>query len=357
MAPVRCFFDVEIGGEPAGRVVFKLYEDTPKTSENFRALCTGEKGLGQTTGCPLHFKGSVFHRIIPGFMVQGGDFSSGTGTGGESIYGEKFEDENFNHKHEHAGLLSMANAGPGTNGSQFFITTVPTPHLDGKHVVFGEVIKGMNVVRQLEHTPTGANDRPKQECIIANCGELAEGEDDGIHPPADGDTYADWPEDYEGEKTPGSMLEVANAVRSIGNNYFKEKDYQNAVKKYDKALRYLTEGRTGVATEEERTGLNESTLSCYLNKAACNLQLKHYAAVVADCTNALAIDPQNVKGLYRRGQARCGLKEWTEAKKDLAEAAKLEPQNKAVHQELQRVTKLQQQWKEKQSKVYSKMFG
>ena len=145
----KVFFDVTIGGASAGRITIQLKADTPKTSENFRALCTGEKGTG-TQGKPLHFKGSKFHRVIPGFMAQGGDFTRGNGTGGESIYGNKFEDENFNHKHTGKGILSMANAGPGTNGSQFFLCFVKTPHLDGKHVVFGEVTDGVDVLDKLE---------------------------------------------------------------------------------------------------------------------------------------------------------------------------------------------------------------
>ena len=167
----KVFFDIEIDGEKAGRIVFGLFGETvPNTAENFRALCTGEKGVGNA-GKALHFKNSVFHRIIPGFMAQGGDFTNGDGRGGESIYGARFNDENFKLKHTKPHLLSMANAGPNTNGSQFFITFKETPWLDGRHVVFGEVIEGQDIVNELEKIGTGSGST-KKKAVIVDSGEL-----------------------------------------------------------------------------------------------------------------------------------------------------------------------------------------
>lgn len=169
MSRKKVFFDIAIDGKNAGRIVFELFNDvTPRTCENFRCLCTGEKSgsIGK-----LHFKGSIFHRIIPQFMCQGGDITNRNGSGGESIYGRSFADENFQIKHDIPGLLSMANAGPNTNSSQFFITLVPCPWLDGKHVVFGKVIEGMNVVREMENKGTSSG-AVKSSVVISNCGEL-----------------------------------------------------------------------------------------------------------------------------------------------------------------------------------------
>jgi len=181
----KVFFDVRIGGQATQRITFELYADiTPKTAENFRALCTGEKGVGRS-GKKLSYKGCGFHRIIPGFMIQGGDFTRGNGTGGESIYGNKFRDENFKKKHDRPYLLSMANAGPNTNGSQFFITTVTTPHLNGKHCVFGRVVDGDDVVRSMEKQGSSPTGKTKCKVVIADCGELkkekrkAEDKDEG----------------------------------------------------------------------------------------------------------------------------------------------------------------------------------
>ena len=220
----------------------------------------------------LAYKGSSFHRIIKGFMCQGGDFTAHNGTGGISIYGEKFEDENFELNHDRPGLLSMANAGPGTNGSQFFITTAATPHLNGKHVVFGRVIKGMGIVRTMENTPKGEQDKPLKDVIISDCGVLNAGEPDGVPIPVDGDIYEDYPEDLPNQEEPDSLLKIAIAIKSMGNDLFKTGKFKSSNSKYKKCLRYLDAIHPSPAdltelTIDQKKLIYSTKLSCLLNSA------------------------------------------------------------------------------------------
>ncbi|GJS99376.1 peptidyl-prolyl cis-trans isomerase CYP40-like protein [Tanacetum coccineum] len=296
------------GGDLEGRLVIELFVDkVPKTAENFRALCTGEKGIGPHTGVPLHLKGSCFHRVIKGFMIQGGDISARNGTGGESIYGLKFDDENFEVEHERKGMLSMANSGPNTNGSQFFITTTRTPHLNRKHVVFGKVIKGMGVVRSVEHTITGENDLPTLDVIIEDCGELAEGADDGVCDFfKDGDTYPDWPLDLDVKPEEVSWwMSAVDAIKTYGNEQFKKQEYKSALRKYRKALRYLD-----VCWEKEdidegggkTDSLRKTKSQIFTNSSACKLKLGDLKGSLLDADFALREIDDNVKALYRQGQ-------------------------------------------------------
>ncbi|CAL9039254.1 unnamed protein product [Musa banksii] len=334
----RSYMDVSIGGEVEGRIVVELFADVvPRTAENFRALCTREKGVGPHTGVPLHFKGSCFHRVIKGFMIQGGDISAGDGTGGESIYGLKFEDENFVLKHERKGMLSMANSGPNTNGSQFFITTTRTSHLDGKHVVFGKVLKGMGVVRSIEHTPVGDADCPTVDVVISDCGELPEGADDGVSNFfKDGDLYPDWPNDLDDKPTEVSWwMNAVDSAKTFGNDFFKKQDYKMALRKYRKALRYLDICWEKEEIDEEKSSLLRKTKSIILtNSSACKLKLGDLKGALLDADFALREREGNAKAYFRQGQAHMALNDVDAAVESFKKALELEPNDGGIKKEL-----------------------
>lgn len=332
--------------------------------ENFRALCTGEKGTGKR-GHSLHFKGCTFHRIIENFMIQGGDFTDFNGTGGESIYGEKFEDENFECKHSSAGILSMANAGPNTNGSQFFITLSDTPHLDGKHVVFGRVVKGLGVVNVLGKQKTDG-DKPVERCEIYDCGEFKPGESFNIVD-NDGtvDTYPQFPDDSDINFDKASMDELATVINNIkdaGNAFFKERDYSTAVKKYQKCLLYLSYIKDCGSTknikysDSDMNTLKNLTVSCLLNHALCSSKLGWSDRAISDCSKALELDNTNPKAYFRRGQAYNLSNDAAAARADLEKARELEPSDKGIQKELESVLRKIKAQREKEKKIYAKLF-
>ncbi|XP_018014269.1 peptidyl-prolyl cis-trans isomerase D [Hyalella azteca] len=380
----RVFLDITIGGEKVGRIVLELDSvQFPKTAENFRALCTGEKGTGKM-GHPLHYKGCTFHRVISNFMVQGGDFTNHDGTGGESIYGEKFEDEGFGMKHSGRGILSMANAGPGTNGSQFFITCTDTHHLDNKHVAFGQVLHGIGVVGVIEKTEV-MDEKPLQRVEIADCGELppdaAPGivEEDGTE-----DIYPQYPEDLPTSLLDlytapmNDLLEMLNKIKSSGNHFFKNQDYPEAIFKYRKCLCYMehVEGLSStpslppfskeppeprpepraLPSEEEQLELQSLRVSCLLNRALCFTKSGKTHAAVLDCDQVLSLDPSNAKALFRRGQALHLCKDFSSARESLEQARKIVPNDKAIVMELSAVNAKIKAAKDKEKAAYAKMF-
>ncbi|KAJ4133414.1 peptidyl-prolyl cis-trans isomerase cpr6 [Fusarium equiseti] len=360
----RVFFDLTVGGKPVGRITMELYADlVPKTAENFRALCTGEKGIGKS-GKPLHYKGSVFHRVIKQFMIQGGDFTAGDGTGGESIYGNKFDDEAFPIKHEKPFLLSMANAGPNTNGSQFFITTVPTPHLDGKHVVFGEVLNGKSVVRQIENLTTQSGDRPAKEAVIADCGELtgdAALAADVKQPDALGDPYEDFPDDCTETLDAVTVLKIAKASKDYGNTAFKSGNYSLGLDKYQKGLRYINEEpELDDQPQSIKDELEALRFSLNNNSALLSIKLEAWDDAARYASSALDVrgikEADRAKAYYRRGFANIHLKDEEAALRDLTEANKLAPNDSAITRELNAVRTKAAARAAKEKAAYKKFF-
>ncbi|OLL25587.1 Peptidyl-prolyl cis-trans isomerase D [Neolecta irregularis DAH-3] len=352
------YFDIAIEDRARGRVTMELFSDiVPKTAENFRALCTGENGIGKA-GKPLWYKGSVFHRVIKSFMIQGGDFTAGNGTGGESIYGEKFEDENFELKHDEPFLLSMANAGPATNGSQFFITTAKTPHLDEKHVIFGKVLKGKSLVRRIENLETSSQDKPSQKVTITNSGQFSD--QDIIED--DNDIYEDYPEDYTGDKSPQAIIKIAQDLKDRGTTHFKNGNFESALDIYSKGLRYLNEHPLKDDSIDEETWRQLCSLkfSLYANSALMAIKANLYKEGETYASSGLAVEGLNdldkSKLHYRRGLALTKLWEDEQALLAFNECLRLTPDDPIVQKEIAAVNKRKADLLKKQKAAYSKMF-
>lgn len=371
MARPKTYFDISIGGVPKGRIVFELYNDVvPKTAENFLKLCQGDSGMAKSKpDVPLSYKGSIFHRVIRDFMLQFGDFTNADGTGGESIYGEKFEDENFTLKHDKPFLLSMANAGPNTNGSQAFITCVPTPHLDGKHVVFGEVIQGKRLVRLIEHQQTDqGNDKPLKDVKIDDCGVLPNDYEvpaNAEETPTDqyGDNYEENLKDDSKVDTNDvkSVLKATELVKQIGTEQFKNQNYTVALEKYQKCDKFLKEYTPDDLSEEDLKKINELKVSLPLNIALCALKTKQYKKVLVAASEVLyaeaADDKAKAKALYRRGLAYNALNDPDMALTDLEMATTFQQNDAAIINAINDTRLKRKQLKDKQKKSLSKMFS
>ena len=302
-------------------------------------------------------------------MIQGGDFTAFNGTGGESIYGEKFPDENFDLQHDRPFLLSMANSGPGTNGSQFFITTVPTPHLDGKHVVFGEVINGKSVVRKVEHVAT-QGDKPTSDVTIVDCGELtgqAYDDADKQIPDTTGDPYEDFPDDHQGEELSAPVcFKIASELKNFGNTAFKASNIALGLDKYQKGLRYLHEfPEPGDEDPKELDGqMKALRFALHSNSALLANKLGQYrngqtwaSYAIEVATDAQAKDADKAKAYYRRAVACSGMKEEEEALKDLQEASKLAPSDAAIVNEVAKVNKAIKDRAAKEKAAAKKFFS
>lgn len=313
------------------------------------------------------FAGSIFHRVIKQFMIQGGDFTEFNGTGGESIYGEKFPDENFDLKHDKPFLLSMANSGPGTNGSQFFVTTVPTPHLDGKHVVFGEVISGKGVIRKVENSKTSPNDKPLVDVKVVDCGELVDGDyESAVSRPVDptGDSYEDFPEDGPQDLKIADYLRIATEIKGFGNKAFKQNQLSLGIDKYQKALRYLNDA-PDPEEEEAQIGEQMAALRFTLHSNSALLANKlnkfkdgqTYAQYAIECESLAKIsDTDKAKARYRRAIALIGVKDDEEALKYLNEAHKLAPNDAAVTNEKIKVEARIKERERKEKAAFKKFF-
>ncbi|XP_055373332.1 peptidyl-prolyl cis-trans isomerase D [Condylostylus longicornis] len=353
------YLDIKIGSERVGRMIIELRKDVvPISAENFRALCTGEKGIGQL-GKPLHYKGTKFHRVQRVFMAQGGDIVKNDGSCGESIYGPIFNDENFFLPHTE-GVVSMANYGkPNTNNSQFFITSVDCSHLNGTNVVIGHVLRGFGILNEMEEYATDEG-RVLKDIVIEDCGQLNNEEDWGFYDKDEtADTLPPFPSDWDkidDEYSEREMMNILTGIRKSGNYFFARKKFGEAYRKYKKTQRYhnyfLNRKRHKINTNDFQLF---NSINC-ANMAATQLKLGEYALAKSLATETLKIDPTNSKAYFRRGQANIHLRNYEEAIEDLKEANKLVRENETILNEFNKAKKLLMEYNSTQKMALKNLF-
>ncbi|XP_065158673.1 LOW QUALITY PROTEIN: peptidyl-prolyl cis-trans isomerase D-like [Atheta coriaria] len=349
------FFDIQIGDEKAGRIIIELYKNTvPKTVENFRQFCTGEAGTDKND-IPLTYKGTKFHRVFSQFMIQGGNVvpKSKSRIEGVSIYGGAFEDENFKITHDQPGRVGMANNGPNTNYSHSTSLIAECPHLDTRNVVFGQVIKGLGVVREIAEVSRDDDGNPLLPCTILACGEITDGVFGIEENDCTSDHYPPYPEDCT---FPTSNLEgVVYDIKESGNYFFNKQDYTESGRKYRKVIRYI-DYVIAHCPNHERNVLYKMKTHSLSNLAAVMLKKGEYAEVVRICSEILEYNENNAKAAYRRGVTHLKLKEYDFAIKDFEKALTLTPNENRIEQLCATARKHRLKYIQHERDIYSKMF-
>ncbi|CAG9765505.1 unnamed protein product [Ceutorhynchus assimilis] len=351
------FLDFTFDKVPAGRVVIKLFKNiVPLTAENFRALCTGEKGVG-AQGKPLFYKGSKIHRVIPQCMVQGGDIINGDGTGGESIYGAYFaneKNENYNLKHTEEGMVGCCTNGPDKNSSQFYITTVPCTHLDHQNVIFGKVVKGLDVIREMSEIPR-VDDVPEEDILISNCGAFEPNQLWGLEE-NDGtpDIYPPWPNDWDNQSVNvNTVKQVVENINQSGNVFFYRGQFKDAERKYKKVVRYID----WFLQQTRSKSFLDLRNNALLNMTAVSLKLQKNKKALQYCNEILKSSPHNGKAYYRRARARLALKDYDEALRDLKSANRLHPNDRHIKAAFETLKAKKQNYLQKEIVFCSKVFS
>lgn len=349
----------------SSRVIFELFDHiVPKTARNFKALCNTSAARTKD-GVVLSYLNSCFHRVVKGFVIQGGDIENGDGTGGRSIYGPSFDDENFKVKHDQSFLLSMANKGPNTNASQFFITLAAAPQLDGNNVVFGRVIGGKSYLRALELVAVDDNDRPLYLPVIEKCGHLPSNAKIRVRPMDDG--TGDLFEKSIRDETliniedPASVFKVVGAIKEIGTKQFKAGNNLKALEKYRKGCNYLEDYFPDDLDDDELKTLVDLKVSLYLNVALTSIKLGVGDTAIKAASEALEMEGlgprEKAKAYYRRGNGYLLVKNEEDAIADLEMAKSFAPSDSAIVALLKKAYETRAQRKKNQKAAMAKLFA